>query len=116
MNEEYIKIFNFIFEKYNLISIKNKLDKSIPINDIKIINEIDSFINILNNTQNNNIKLVKEETVYLSNILISFLKKNDHNIENITTFNKIYDLIINIVERFNFLKIRNLKLYFIFKV
>lgn len=108
MNEEFIKIFNFIFEKYSLISIKNKLDKSIPINDIKIINDIDSFINKLNDNDNNKIKSVKEEIIYLSNTLISFLRKNDNNIEPITTYNKIYDLIINIVERFNFIRIRNL--------
>ncbi len=107
MNEDCKKTFNFIFDKYNLGSIKSKLERNNHIYDYKIINEIDSFINKLNDYKYPNFE-IKDETIYLSTNLVSFLKKNDYSIDHVVSMNKIYDLILNLVERFNFMKIRNL--------
>ena len=107
MEKEHINLYTNIFNKYCLDRINNSLE-----NKLYVIDEIDIFINQLNNSQS--IELVIEHTdqkdhiVYLSSRLVHFFNKNDYFIDNIIFHNKLYNRISAIVDHYRFTSIKNI--------
>jgi hypothetical protein len=107
MEKEHIDLYRKIYNKYCLGHINNTLE-----NRLSIIDEIDVFINQLNNNQS--IELVIEHTdqknhiVYLSNRLVHFFINNDYIIDNIIFHHKLYNRILAIVDHYRFTSIKNI--------
>uniref|UniRef100_A0A6C0H0N7 Uncharacterized protein n=1 Tax=viral metagenome TaxID=1070528 RepID=A0A6C0H0N7_9ZZZZ len=106
MNEEFEKQFNSIYKKYQFKNYNNDINTN-------IISEIDNYINLLTNTKSYNIyKICKniknENNIYISDRLKNFFNKNECSINNSIINSNLFNIIINLVEKYNFRKVRNL--------
>jgi hypothetical protein len=95
-------IYNTIIHKYDLNKISN-LNNSLN-------NDIDKFINNLNNTNKYIIKEYNKNNyfVHVSDRLIIFLKQNDYYIDNILLYKKLFNKILTISEIYHFVKLKNI--------
>ena len=102
MEQNYNMIYNTIIHKYDLNKISN-LNNSLN-------NDIDKFINNLNNTNKYIIKEYNKNNyfVHVSDRLIIFLKQNDYYIDNILLYKKLFNKILTISEIYHFVKLKNI--------
>jgi len=101
MEQNYSMIYNTIIHKYEL----NKLSY---LND-NLNNNIDKFINDLNNTNKHIIKEYNKNNyfVHVSDRLIIFLSENDYYIDNILLYKKLYNKILTISEIYHIIRLKD---------
>jgi len=99
-----LDLYNKLYQKYNLGTIKSKLDET----------DITDILNLQRVQLNCTIKCKQkirpendEHIVCLSDEFYNFMKKNDHNINKIISYNKLYRIINNITNNYNFYSFTN---------
>jgi len=102
MEHNYSMIYNNIIHKYEL----NKLSY---LNN-SLNNDIDKFINDLNNTEKHIIKQYNKNNyfIHVSDRLIIFLKENDYYIDNILLYKKLFNKILTISELYHIIRLKNI--------